>query len=309
MLSDGKIPALRPGDRVCIIAPGMVFRRQDLQLSTKVLQGWGVHVVIPKGLIGKHPVSASSEANRWKHLKAALESDARIIWAARGGYGSIHLLKYLQRYKPRKDRKLLIGFSDITTLHQYINNQWGWGSLHGPHADRLHSLSQTRIGEMKRILFGVQDSVEFALTPLNSSARALKTLRSKIVGGNLVTTQSTFGTPLQLQTKRKILFLEDIGERGYRVDRVLEHMWSLGLLQSAQVVVFGPFTGGEEPNGKPSKVPKVLKVFAERLACPVFKGINSGHIPNSRTLPLMTAAEIFCSDGRHGISVSTGIRA
>lgn len=307
MQSKGKIPAVHPGDKVCIIAPGMAFDRKQLALSTKVLKAWGLKVSVPKDLIGKHHVSASPEQTRWKHLKEALDSDARIIWAARGGYGSLHLIKYIEKYRPKAHRKILVGFSDITTLHQYVNAHWGWGSLHGPHADRLHSLSVARQRELKNILFGEQPIVEFRLKALNEKAARVKTLSSQVVGGNLVTTQSTFGTHVQLKTKKRILFLEDIGERGYRVDRVLEHMWSLRLLQAAQAIVFGPFTGGEEPGGKPSKVPRVLKSFAERLSCPVFQGINSGHIPNSRTLPLMTHAHIEKQSGAHSILISTGI--
>lgn len=307
MSSKAKIPAVQPGSKVCVIAPGMAFDRKNLVLSTKVLEGWGLKVYMPKGLLGSHPVSASSEINRWNHLKEALNSDARIIWAARGGYGSLHLLKYLKQYRPKGQRKILIGFSDITTLHQYVNSHWGWASLHGPHADRLHTLTSARQNELRKILFGDTSHLEFRLKAMNTAATKLRALRSTVVGGNLVTTQSTFGTSWQLKTKKKILFVEDIGERGYRVDRVLEHMWSLGLLQSAGAIVFGPFTDGEEPGGRPSRVPRVLKAFAERLNCPVFQGINSGHIPNSRALPLMTEAIIKNVSGRITISVATGI--
>lgn len=298
------IPALNHGDKIRIIAPGMAFDRGELKASTKVLTSWGYSVHQPKNLLGSHPVSANSEVARWEHLKSALESDARIIWAARGGYGSLHLLRYLKSYRPKNtSAKLLIGFSDITTLHQYFNQKWGWISWHGPHADRLHRLNDERQTELRKIINGSIDTLEFRLKPLNKKAQAAKSIRGSVVGGNLVTTQSTFGTDWQIDVQNKIVFLEDIGERGYRVDRVLEHMMYLGVLQKARAVVFGPFVGGEEPNGKKSKVPKVLKAIAEKLPCPVFSGIDSGHIANSRTLPLNTMSEIT----KYKISVSTGI--
>lgn len=302
------IPAVHPGEKVRIIAPGMAFEKKELASSTNVLLSWGLLVEQPKGLIGSHHVSASSEDTRWKHLRDALESDARVIWAARGGYGSLHLLKYFKKFRPsHTPPKLLIGFSDITTLHQYINDKWGWCSFHGPHADRLHSLNSARQNELRKMIFGKISTVEFSLKPLNSAARKIKHLKGAVVGGNLVTTQSTFGTEWQIKTKNRILFLEDIGERGYRVDRVLEHMWALGLLQAAKAVVFGPFVGGEEPGGKKSKVPAVLQSFADKMECPVYTGIESGHIPNSRTLPLMTPAEIGKNKGVIKITVATGI--
>lgn len=307
MSSFSPIPALRPGEKVRIIAPGMAFSQKELDQSCSVLRSWGLVVEIPKNLIGKHPVSASSEEVRFDHLQSALDSDVRIIWAARGGYGSLHLLKYLKSMRAPKERKLLIGFSDITTLHQFVNNKWNWSSFHGPHADRLHALSKARQNELQQMLFGKKPTIEFSLKPLNSEAKKLKYLSSRVVGGNLITTQSTFGTEFELVTKGQILFLEDIGERGYRVDRVLEHMWSLQLLQKAKAIVFGPFVGGEEPGGKRSKVPAVLKAFAEKLKVPVYSGVNSGHIPNSRTLPLQTRTKITAQGKLFKLSVSTGI--
>lgn len=304
MRSSAVISALKTGDKIRIIAPGMAFNPKELNSSTKVLQSWGLKIEKPKDLIGRHHVSANSEQIRWKHLKEALESEARVIWAARGGYGSLHLLRYLKFFRPQGEQKLLIGFSDITTLHQYINQEWGWISLHGPHADRLHTLSVDRQKELHDILFGKKEELKFRLRPMNSLAKKNKTIKGKIIGGNLITTQSTLGTSWEISMQNKVVFLEDIGERGYRVDRVLEHMMALGILQKARAIVFGPFTGGEEPGGKKSKVPAVLKAFADRLACPVYSGIDSGHIPNSRALPLNTNAEI----SNHQIVVSTGIR-
>jgi muramoyltetrapeptide carboxypeptidase len=175
-----------------------------------------------------------------------------------------------------------------------------------PHCiSRLHRLSEERKNELRKILDGSMDSLEFRLKPLNKKAQMVKSIRGKVVGGNLVTTQSTFGTAWQMDTRNNIVFLEDIGERGYRVDRVLEHMMYLGLLQRARAVIFGPFVGAEEPNGKKSKVPNVLKAIAERLPCPVFSGIDSGHIPNSRILPFNTMSEIT----KNKIIVATGIRS
>jgi muramoyltetrapeptide carboxypeptidase len=113
------IPAIKYGEKIRIIAPGMAYDREELRSSTKVLKGWGYSLHQPKNFLGPHPVSSNGEMQRWSHLKEALESDARIIWAARGGYGSLHLLRYLKTYRPSpSSAKLLIGFSDITTLHQ-----------------------------------------------------------------------------------------------------------------------------------------------------------------------------------------------
>ncbi|MCC6138043.1 MAG: LD-carboxypeptidase [Bdellovibrionaceae bacterium] len=307
MSSFSSIPAIQLGEKIRIIAPGMAFSKKELDLSCARLKDWGLKVEVPKGLLGSHPVSANSESARFAHLKSAMESDVRIVWAARGGYGSLHLLKYLKKMRAPKHKKLLIGFSDVTTLHQFVNEEWGWSSFHGPHADRLHSLSSARQNELQQMLFGKTTAVEFSLKPLNGIAKKNKHISGSMIGGNLITTQSTFGTEWQISTKNKILFLEDIGERGYRVDRVLEHMWSLRLLQTAKAIVFGPFVGGEEPGGGRSRVPSVLKSFAQKLNVPVYTGVESGHIPNSRTLPMHTHSVIAPNHKNFTLTVATGI--
>lgn len=287
-----------------IIAPGMAFDSKELKTSVNILKSWGMTIDVPQNLISReHPVSANSEKQRWLHLEEAIHGPCDIIWAARGGYGSLHLIKYLSKLKKPKKQKLLIGFSDITTLHQFFNGQWGWNSLHGPHVDKLYHLDAYRQGEFKKILSGKKKQLEFSLKPLNKSAQSVKLIKSSVVGGNLITTQATFGTPWQIQTKNRILFLEDIGERGYKVDRVLEHMSLLGFLKSAKAIIFGPFVGGEEPGGKKSKVDAVIQHFAQNSSIPVFRGINSGHIPQSKILPFGTSAVLQS----HKISVSTGI--
>lgn len=303
MISQTYSTALCPGEKVAIIAPGMAFDAKELKQSVRVMTSWGLDVQIPKGMLGAHPVSANSEHARWQQLESALKSDARVLWAARGGYGSIHLLKYLMKMRAPRKQKILLGFSDITSLHQFVNDQWGWSSLHGPHADRLYALNSQRQQELYDVLFAKKTELVFSLKPLNFPAQKKSKISAQIVGGNMITTQSTFGTRWQLRTQNRILFLEDIGERGYKVDRVLEHMWSLRLLQKAQAIIFGPFVGGEEPGGKRSKVRDVLRHFANKLQCPVFTGIDSGHIPNSRVLPFLTNAKIE----NNKIFVSTGI--
>jgi muramoyltetrapeptide carboxypeptidase len=301
-----KWQALSRGNRVEIIAPGMAFDPKELKKSIRVLKGWGLSVHSPANLLGTHPVSAHSEEMRWQHLEAALRSDSAVIWAARGGYGSLHLLKYLQKLKPPVRPKLLIGFSDITTLHQFVNDQWGWSSIHGPHIDRLHTLSSVRLEEMRKILFGEVSAVVFKkIKPLNSLAQKKKKITGALVGGNLITTQSTLGTSWQLNTKKRIVFLEDIGERGYRVDRVLEHMNLISFFKKTEAVIFGPFVGGTEPDGT-SRVLKVLKLFAEKADFPVYLGIESGHIPNSKCLPLNTHCEIINSGMKIQISIDVG---
>jgi len=140
--------------RVFVIAPGMAFDNNELKRSIDILKSWGLQIQVPTALMARsaHPVSAHSEQNRWLHLEKAIHSDVDIIWAARGGYGSLHLLKHLAKVKKPQKKKLLVGFSDLTTLHQYLNHEWDWASWHGPHIDKFYLLSAQRQKEIKNLL-------------------------------------------------------------------------------------------------------------------------------------------------------------
>lgn len=297
--------ALESGDLIDVIAPGMAFDQQQFKAAEKIIQQWGFHLNVPKNILGKAVICSNSREQREHFLKQALESDSKVIWAARGGFGSLHLVEALKKIKPKRN-KLLIGFSDIVTLHQVVNQQWGWPSLHGPHIDRLAALNSTRLKELLQILIGHKTQLTYKLKPMNSFATKKQKISAPIVGGNMVTIQSTVGTSFQLPTRGKILFFEEIGERGYKIDRMLEHFSQLGFFKSAKAVIFGPMTGGYEPDGSQS-TQKVLVEFAQRQKIPVFQGLSSGHIPNSLSLPFNTSSLLQVEAQKVTLKVETGV--
>ncbi|MBY0385231.1 LD-carboxypeptidase [bacterium] len=291
-----------------IVAPGMPYDPGELKKSVGIIKGWGLNFVQPPGLLKKdHPICSSRRDSRWQHLQEALLSEeSSIIWAVRGGYGSLHLIPFLQKIKKPKKPKLFIGFSDNTTLHQFFNQQWHWPTWHGPHLDRLYKLSSANLSQIKKLLTGKKPLQIFShLKPLNQKAKSTKVLRAKIIGGNLITLQSSLATQNQLNCQKRILFIEDIGERGYRIDRVLEHFQQAGIFKGITAMIVGPFVGGLEPNGKDLSK-KVLQEFAERQKFPIFSGVTSGHILNSQILPLETAAILQKKSSSFQLSVSTG---
>jgi len=296
--------ALSPGDTVEMIAAGFPFNWDNVRASQKILESWNLKLHYPKNILGAHPVSANSREARLEFFKRSVQSESKIIWAARGGYGSLHLVNELKKIKPPRQAKLFIGFSDNCTLQHYVAQEWGWPVLHGPHVDRLSHQNSGRLAALKKIVFGQTRELSFHLRPMNARAEAKRVISSSVIGGNLMTTQSTLGTSWQLEGAGKILFFEETGERGYRVDRILEHMRLMGLFAKARAVIFGPFVGGEEPGGG-NKTNKVLSEFAASSGMPVFAGIRSGHVPNSLALPMNTRAVL--NTGRAAqIVVATG---
>lgn len=296
---DGNVagtPLLRPGDIVEVVAPG--FRCSDASLSAglEFVRSLGLEPRAPRGIFGDDLLCAHSDARRFEHLKRAIEApDSACVWCIRAGYGAIRLVEPLRKLRPPAQRKLFVGYSDATTLHFFLNHHWRWPSLHGPLLDRLGSgtVPREELDELRAVLLGGMKRVTFAeLRPLNGAARRRQTIRSRVFGGNLTVLQTILGTPLQ-RSPRQILFLEDVGERGYRVDRMLQHLAQAGALRRVQAVIFGSFVGGSEADGT-SLVPQVLERFARELSVPVLSGLPAGHGERQRPVFFNTAAELRC---------------
>ena len=255
---------------------------------------------VPRDLFGGDLLCANRDAVRYRHLKRALNApDSRAVWCVRAGYGAIRLIAALGSLPRPQRRKLFIGYSDATTIHYFLNRHWRWPSLHGPLLDRL-GLGLARaheVAELHRVLFGEQSQVVFeGLVPLNAAARRRRAIEGSVFGGNLTVLQSVLGTPLQ-RGHRGILFLEDIGERGYRVDRMLQHLRQAGALRELQAIVFGAFLGGEEADGRNLTL-AVSRRFAQEQEFPVFGGVAAGHGPKQRPVFFRTSAVLH--GGRRG---------
>ena len=287
---------LEPGDIVDVVAPGFRSTDESLAAGVEFLRRLGLVPRVPRAIFGADLLCASSDANRLRHLKRALEApDSTCVWCIRAGYGAIRLVEPLLAARPPRARKLFVGYSDATTLHFLLNHHWGWPSLHGPLLDRLGSgqVAREEVDELRSVLLGDERRLEFAeLVPLNAAARQRRTLASRVFGGNLTVLQSMLGTPLQA-SPRQILFLEDVGERGYRVDRMLQHLAQAGALREVRAIVFGSFIGGRETDGR-DLVPAVLQRFARTQRVPVLSGLAAGHGERQRPLFFNTPAELLC---------------
>jgi muramoyltetrapeptide carboxypeptidase len=279
-----------------VVAPGFRCSPEQLEGGIAFLKRQGLIPRVSPDLFGSDLLCANTDAQRFAQLRKALYArDSRAVWGVRGGYGAIRIIQRLQGLKPPAHPKLVIGYSDFTTLHQLLNLFWGWPSLHGPFLDRLGGTNVRAEDrrEVEAVLFGGATHSVFAnLAPLNAAARRRQVIRGKLTGGNLTVLQSTLGTPLQRRPSG-ILFLEDVGERGYRIDRILEHLRQAGVLRNLKAIVLGTFLGGAEADGS-NLGPAVLERFAQTLSVPVLAGIEAGHGQGQRPMFLHTRAELRC---------------
>ncbi|MBT4762450.1 MAG: LD-carboxypeptidase [Bdellovibrionaceae bacterium] len=281
--------------KIYVIAPGFPCEKNHLKNAIQLLRGQGHEVVVPKGLFGKDLLCANSLDHRIEHFRQALNSDAQVIWCVRGGYGCIEQLAALKKFKKPGQSKLIWGYSDITALHSFFVNQWGWSVMHGPVLDGVGTegrITKASLRSAYDYLNGGKKNIIFKnLKPLNSLARIQRVIKSKLAGGNLATLSSLCGSEFQWNFKGKILFLEDIGERGYKVDRMLNQLLLSGSLNGVRAIVFGEFIGAKEPGGT-SKVSKVLLNWSGKLKIPVLMGLKLGHGKNQPALPVNTKCEL-----------------
>lgn len=287
--------ALHPGDTVDVVMPGFRAPEENVKLGMAYIKKLKLVPRAPEDLVGEDLLCANSDERRFEHLKAALYSDSKAVWCVRAGYGAIRLIDRLRKLRPPRKRKLFIGYSDVTTIHHFLNHEWNWPTVHGPVLDRLGTggFGDVEREELRDLLFGKAKEIRFSgLTPLNESARKKGIVRGKVFGGNLTVLQTTLGTPLQ-NNRSGMLFLEDIGERGYRIDRMLQHFAQAGALRRVKAIVLGSFVGGAETGGG-DLVRPVLERFAKEQKAPVFIGMKAGHGDIQRPVCFNTEAVLRC---------------
>jgi len=279
--------ALKPGDSVEIIAPAS--RSTDLQLSKikTLLESWELKCIVSKEIFGNDLLCANTDKIRLKLLISALENpDTKAVICVRGGYGSMRLIPSLAKIIP-PSFKIFVGMSDITSLHLFFDKHWHWPTIHGSFTE--DKVSPDSIARLKSILFKENNNIRLVGVPLNDLARNEQLIEGKLIGGNLCLVQSSIGTLWQLDGNDKIILLEEIGERGYKVDRMLEHLRQANILTSAKAIIIGDFLEGFEPDGS-SLINQVLERFANECKIPVIKIAGIGHGYNN--IPIVLGTKI-----------------
>lgn len=301
---------VRQGAIVDIVAPASACAVSELKGAVRLLKEMGLTPRVPGNLFAKSLLFSNSDEERLRQLKKAIYApDSNFIWCVRGGYGALRLMPSVARWPKPKRAKIFLGYSDITTLHAFFNQKWGWATLHGPLLDRFgrEAMSRPEHRQLFGMLFGQESEAQFKnLEPLNAAARKSKTIRSTVIGGNLTVLQSSLGTGASLRGGKHILFLEDTGERPHRVDRMLTQMEQAGALAGVRAVVFGYF---QLSNAKDRRDlwRDVMARFAASTNLPVLRGLKVGHDPIVQmTLPLNTPA-ILSLGSSPNLKVQSGI--
>jgi muramoyltetrapeptide carboxypeptidase len=293
-------PRLRPGDPVRIIAPAGPVPRPEFEAGAALLAQRYQLRYDPEALFRATGYLAGPDEVRVEELHAALrDPEARAVILARGGYGLLRLLTFLDPALLQANPKPIVGFSDATVLLAWAARA-GVASIHGPVVTQLARLPE----EDRAGLFGLLEGPGPGLLLSDLDAPVPGRVQGPLLGGNLEVFSRLLGTPFLPDLTGAVLFLEDLGERPYRVDRLLTHLDLAGVFGLVSAVVVGDFSGCKErpDSGQPS--PPVEEVLLERLgrlAIPVAFGGKVGHGQRNVAVPYGTLVEL---DTRHGTLVA-----
>jgi muramoyltetrapeptide carboxypeptidase len=281
-------PACEIGDRVAIIAPSGPFRPEYLHAGCELLRSWGLEPVYESEILEQWGYLAGHDQCRANTLlKAFLDPSIRAVLCARGGYGAVRLLSSMPWAELAKHPKRFFGFSDITILHNALRKNLGWITFHAPMIASPLLLEGTAesIERLKLALFA--ETLTEICPPIPGTTLRPGCARGQLVGGNLALIASTIGTPYQLDLCNAILFLEDIGEAPYRLDRLFQQLHLAGMLEQVAGLALGDFGG---PLQDDYTHYEAASFWLERLPlpfhCPILYNLPVGHIRNNWTLAL-----------------------
>jgi len=282
-----KPPALRPGDSIAVVAPASPFDRAAFDLGLDELRSLGFQPVYDESVFARERYVAGSAATRASALDRAWRDPAIAgIVAVRGGYGTAHLLPLLDPAVVRSHPKVLLGYSDLTTLQMWQLQQSGVVAFQAPMLEGR--LARGAAGYDREALLRVVGTPE----PAGVIGDSLEVFhpgeaRGVIVGGTLTQLAASLGGRWAFEPPAgHILFLEDVGERPYRLDRLVTQLRHARVFESSAAIVLGTFPGCDEPGGSPTAREVLADLFAD-FTGPVVYGLRVGHVEGpALTLPL-----------------------
>ena len=297
---------LKIGDTISIIAPSGVLKdyEQYMDKSISLMESWGLNVVLGSTIYESYGHFSSTDINREKDFQNAIDDNKiKAIWCARGGYGAMRIIDNINYDNLLKNPKWVIGYSDITAIHNDIHNL-GVESLHGVMCKSLEDISvdDDSIKKLKDVIFG-EGQLKYLIegNEYNITGEA----SGKLVGGNLTLLQSLLQSKSSIETTKKIIFIEEVGEYLYHIDRMLHSLKRADYFSKCSGLIVGDFTDikiNETKFGK--NLYEIINEIAEEYNFPVIYGFPAGH--GQKNLPLIFGrnVEITVSENKSEIRFS-----
>ncbi|WP_133271564.1 S66 peptidase family protein [Hymenobacter radiodurans] len=291
-------PALRPGDRVAIVCPARKVTHQELEAAIAILTAWGLEVILGASVTAQHHQFAGSDEVRRQDMQQQLDDPSiRAILCARGGYGTTRIIDQLDFSRFTDNPKWIAGFSDITTLNCHLL-ALGHESIHGVMPLLFDQAGgEEALESLRRALFGEPISYFAPQHPFNRLGSA----RGELIGGNLSLLQTITGTASDCSLAGRILFIEDIDEYLYNIDRMMVHLDRTGKLAGLAGLLVGHFTDSNDNIIPFGQTPyEIIQTYAAKYDFPVAYGFPVGHEPLNMAL--------ICGRNSHMVVDAAGVR-
>lgn len=281
-----QIPPLQKNDTVAIVSTARKISFDEIRPAIELLKFWNLNVKIGKSIgLEKHQFAGTDE-ERTSDLQTMLDDpEIKAIWCARGGYGTVRIIDRLDFSNFKKKSKWIIGYSDVTVLHSQLN-LLGFESLHAQMAHQIDQKSEATRETLKNILFGKQVAYEISYSEKNR----IGTCEGELIGGNLSVLYSLLGSPSAISTpsaRGKILFLEDLDEYLYHIDRMLQNLKRNGVFKNLNGLIIGgmnDMNDNQIPFGKTAE--EIIWESVKEYDFPVCFGFPAGHVYDNQALVL-----------------------
>jgi muramoyltetrapeptide carboxypeptidase len=286
-----KAPALKRGDKIGIIAPASSFNHEAFSAGCDRLRQMGYEPVYSESIFDRDLYFAGSAERRLRELEELLvRDDIAALIGVRGGYGSNYLLEHLDFEKFAKHPKVFLGCSDLTSLLTAITDRTGLVTFHGPMLAKDIAAATFETSSWNNAFGGTASwSIPTDGVEVLRSGRA----QGRLYGGCLSMLAASLGTPFEIETEGTILFVEDIGEKPYQIDRMLMQLRLAGKFKGVRGFVFGEMLDCVQPGRQSYTLQEVIARVLEKCKVPIVYGLKSGHVSSGNiTLPMGVQAEL-----------------
>ncbi len=292
-------PSLQPGDKIGIVSPSRQIKKGSLDAAINLFESWGIKAVTGPNVYAGYNQFGGTDQERAADFQLMLDDDGiKAIMCSRGGYGTVRIIDSLDFTRFITHPKWVVGYSDITVLHSHINANYGIETIHAPMPAELSPgrkppVSAKSLELLKALLFGTLPAYYQPNHTLSRKGRA----DGVLTGGNLSVLYSLLGSNSETDTTGKILFIEDVGEYLYHVDRIMVSLLRSGILEGIAGLVVGGMTDMNDNNvpfGKTAE--EIIAGAVEEYDYPVFFGFPAGHQPENHPLVIGRHAAISVGD-------------
>lgn len=285
-------PFLRAGDTIAIVTTARHVDEKIILPSIKVFESWGLNVVLSQNIYDKKDALAGDDMTRASALQKLLDDDSiRAIIGARGGYGTVRIIDSLDFSHFSKNPKWICGFSDLTVIHSHVQNNFSVQTVHSCMPVTMGQDSNSD-NSLKEALFGTPINYTFPTHNLNRNSN----IEGTVIGGNLSVLYSLLGSKSDMDWSGKILFIEDIGEYYYHIDRMMHGLKRAGKLKNLKAMLVGGMTkmnDNDAPFAFNKTCEEIISETVSEYSYPLFFNFPSGHQNENMAIKLGCESKIF----------------